>query len=205
MQGKSILSRLVCVILSVLLLSLCTNLGQAQKKARRKQSEETPNERFYRKGGKSTKSAIIVQEGALTTATITQERNLALYDDGGHSNCRGGLVQFHGENDSDFSSKKCIIPKVRDFLWQHWQEKKRGYVRISFDTVDAVSTSHIFVEPDPNGRWHVVWRIVRHSEEITDLPDIISVERAKHERTDYGGGSYILVFRDDEGGEMQRL
>jgi hypothetical protein len=195
----------VSVALSVFLLGLCADLAQAQRKARRKQSEETPNERFYRKGGKSTKADIIVQAGALTTATIIQERNLALYDDGGHSNCRAGMVRFRSENASDFSSENCSISKVRDFLWQHWQEKKRGYVRISFDSVDAVSTSHIFVEPDQNGRWHVVWRIVRHSEEITDLPDIISIERAKHKRTDYRGGSYILVFRNDEGGEMQRL
>ncbi len=200
MQSRII--KLFSLILATLIF-VGFDITQAQKKRARR--EETPNERFYRKGGKSTEAEIIVQKGQLTTAAIAQKRDLSLYDDGGHSNCRAGLVSFQGEDDADFNLENCRIPEVRDFIWEHWQSKRRGYVRISFDSVDAVSTSHIFIEPDQNGRLHVAWRIVRHSGEITDIPDIISIERAEPGKMDRGGGSYVLVFKDRDGEEEERL
>jgi hypothetical protein len=198
-------SRTIILPFLILIALLLVGLGITQAQKKRAQRQETPNERFYRKGGKSTKAAIIVQNGQLTTAAIAQGRDLSLYDDGGHANCRAGMVRFQGESAADFNSENCRILKVRDFIWEHWQNKRKGYIRISFDSVDAVSTSHIFVEPDQNGKWHVAWRIVRHFGEITDITDIISVERAEPKRTDRGGGSYVLVFKDRDGDEEERL
>ena len=81
-----------------------------------KKKDETPNERFYRKGGKETKADITVRSGELTTLNIAQQRDLVLYDDGGHINCRLGMVQYRGETDADFNSERCRLPKLRDFV-----------------------------------------------------------------------------------------
>lgn len=60
--------------------------------------------------------------------------------------------------------------KIRDFIWQHWNEKRRGYIKMTTDMVDWVTTDHIFIEPDQEGQWHVAWK----SAYISLLPGGIS-------------------------------
>jgi hypothetical protein len=174
-----------------------------------KRRDETPAERFYRKGGKETKADVVVDHGALTTANIAQQRDLTIYDDGGHINCRLGMVRYAGETASDFSAERCQLPKLRNFMFEHWVAKKRGYVRISFDSVDAVSTSHLFIEPDGDGKWHVAWRIARHNNKITDIPDVRSLRQRPATRADIEcrckPGDTVLSFIDADGDEIQRL
>jgi hypothetical protein len=156
--------------------------------------EETPNQRFYRKGGSEIPAQVIRKRyDELTADGIAEGRDLVLYDDGGYFDCRSYYpAKDHGV---------CDEGKVRDFIWSHWQEKRRCYVRITYSSVDAVSTSHIFVEPNAQGQWHVAWRIVRHSNEITNIPDIVNIELVNGE----SGKSSYLVFKDNEGDEMQRI
>jgi hypothetical protein len=154
-------------------------IAHAQKKTIRTQREETSAQKFKRKGGKESKSKIIYQDGELTTANIASGRDLKQYGGGGHFDCRK-WTRPQGAAQTD-----CDTPQVRDFIWQHWQDKRRGYIRITFDTVDAVSTAHIFIEPNQQGIWHVAWRWARHSGEITDLPEIVSVERVTPEKNRY--------------------
>jgi hypothetical protein len=66
--------------------------------------------------------------------------------------------------------------RARSFLWEHWRDKKPGYLTITGSSVDATSTSHIFIEEDDRGRWRVAWRIVRHTGHIDDLPTYYGVE-----------------------------
>jgi hypothetical protein len=174
-----------------------------------KRRNETPSERFYRKGGKETKAKVFVDHGALATSDIAQKRNLTIYDDGGHINCRLGMVLYSGETANDFSRERCQLSKLRDFVWEHWQTKKRAYIRISFDSVDAVSTSHLFIEPDRDGQWHVAWRIARHTNEITDIPEIRAIRQRPATREDIEcrchPGTILLSFIDWEGDEIQSL
>ena len=196
------MSKFLSSVTTIMLLVSGVSLSQAQK-SKRTQREETPAERFYRKGGKETKAKIISEKGELTTSDIAQERGLSLYDSGGHFNCRSWIPA------QDDPKPNCDIPKVRDFIWQHWENKQRAYIRITFDSVDAVSTSHIFIEPDQNGKWHVAWRIVRHLGEITDIPDIRSIKQRRATREDFEcnckPGTMILSFIDWEGDEIQAL
>jgi hypothetical protein len=90
----------------------------------------------------------------LTNADLVQRRDLKLYNDGGHFDCRDLAL-------SDTVPRNCDLPKARDFIWKHWQQKRRGYIRVTFDSVDTMSTSHIFVEPDDHGVWVVVWRVAQ--------------------------------------------
>jgi hypothetical protein len=46
---------------------------------------------------------------------------------------------------------------------------------LTLSSVDATSTSHVFVEPDEAGRWRVYWRIVRRHSEVDDVPTAYGV------------------------------
>ena len=96
----------------------------------------------------------------------------------------------------------CSASKIRDFVWTHWQSQAKGYLVITYNSVDAVSTSHIFIEPSHDGKWHVAWRIVRHMGVVHDVPDIVRVEKTKPARDKT---PFILILRDKEGDEVQRL
>src|SRR5262245_20959770 len=80
--------RAIIIILAVL--STCFSSegheGYVQKTSKR---TETPNERFERKGGRSITTEITVkQNGEVTAAIIAKERDVRLYDQGGHFDCR---------------------------------------------------------------------------------------------------------------------
>jgi hypothetical protein len=196
-------------LLALVTLSLVAIVALAFAVESQKRRTETPNERFYRLGGKETKANVVLDRGALTTSSITQQRDLTLYDDGGHTNCRVGLVRYRGETDRDFGAELCQLSKLRDFVWEHWQSHKRGYVRVSFDSVDAVSTAHLFIEPGSDGKWHVAWRFARHNNTITDVPDIRSIRQRPAIGSDVECrckvGDTVLSFLDSEGSEIEVL
>ena len=137
-------------------------------------------------------------------AGITQGRDLSVYDQGGREGCDLVLA-------SDASRCEDSYKKARAFIWTHWQEQRRGYIIVRFASVDAVSDSHIFIEPDEGGAWHVVWRIERvlqmgHSGEVDDVPDLRSVERREARGADFQQvGTLILVFKDKDGKEIETL
>src|SRR3954447_11703389 len=157
---------------------------------------ETANQKFYALGGKTTAAEIAVRGGhELTADNIAQGRDLSAYDQGGSFDCRQWTVERR---------RRCSLVAIRTFLWNHWHQKRRGYVRITFDSVDAQSTNHIFVEPAADGSWHVAWRIARHTNEITDVPDITSVAWEPRTRIDLRGAR-VLVFRHSDHSEIERL
>jgi hypothetical protein len=137
--------------------------------------------------------------------TPTQGRDLSAYDQGGRFGC--GIVRK-----SEFPACLESIARARSFLWEHWSQKRRAYTIVELGSVDAVSDSHIFIEPDETGAWHVVWRIERVvcmncSGEIDQVPDIRSIERAEAEESfDYvTAGTRVLIFKDKDGKEIERL
>lgn len=200
---KKLLSRFIVVILvllfggiTTLLLPTCRTFQTTSKQSLVQTSptptnkNETPNEKFKRKGGKITEVSVITKaDGELTTENIEQDRDLSLYDKGGYFNC-------NSFQNIDRETCKKNERAARDFIWQHWKEKRQGYLSITYNSIDAVSTSHIFIEPKKQGSWHVAWRIVRHSDEVNDMPDLVAVERIENAE---GKNSYSLVFRDKDG------
>ena len=139
-----------------------------------------------------TKTKLLMHGRELMTADIAQARDMSLYDDGGHWDCRE-------HSSSDTSPRNCDLPKVRDFIWEHWQKKQRAYIRVTVDSVDTMSTSHIFVEPGDHGLWHVAWRIAQARGNgpsvVLDVPEIVAVERADSK----------LIFKARDGSRQEHL
>src|ERR1700730_16343764 len=76
-----------------------------------------------------------------TKETSTAGRGLATYALGGRLGCKTPLIR---------ESRRCqsSLRKVRDFIWSHWGDKKRGYVVVTITSPDAASDVHMFIEPD---------------------------------------------------------
>ena len=87
---------------------------------------------------------------ALTTAASLlaqgQERDLTRYDHIGPYN----LVKFAATPKTDQ-----VEGEVRDFLWNHLQEHRRGTVTITHQYVEGVIRAAYFVELDRRGRWGI--------------------------------------------------
>jgi hypothetical protein len=137
-----------------------------------------------------TEAKLLMHGRELMTADIAQARDMSLYDDGGHFDCRT-------HSSSDTSPRNCDLPKVRDFIWEHWQKKQRGYIRVTADSVDTMSTSHIFVEPNAHGVWHAAWRVAQDrangSSVIRDLSEFVSITRVDSK----------LAFRAADGSQTE--
>lgn len=124
--------------------------------------DELPIDRFARKGGRETNAAVRMEKGLLTVTGIGQGRDLSLYE----------RANFGSATDYDENANA----DARVFLWEHWTKQKPGYLTLTGSSVDATSTSHIFIELDEAGRWRVAWRIVRHNGLIHDLPTYYRVD-----------------------------
>ena len=128
----------------------------------------------------------------LTIEGITQERDMSQYDQGGHIFCCHRI--------DDRKNIRSEEKFVRDFIWQHWTEKKRGYIRLSYTGADNSWTTHYFIEPNENSEWIVVWKwLYQHSmpeynQPIKDgfgiVEQVESLERK---------GDWVLVFKPKYG------
>jgi hypothetical protein len=79
------------------------------------------------------------------------QRDLSRYERLGPL-CVSGVPTFREDAES----------KVRRFLWEHWVEKRPGYVIATFHTVEGKpGTSLIFVGPDGEGAWRIEVRYQR--------------------------------------------
>jgi hypothetical protein len=136
---------------------------------------------------KYTKARVFLnQQNDLTAKNVTQNRNLNNYDNGGSFDCRKNWMRRL--NIQGRLEGLCDENRIRDFVWQQWTTKKRGYVIANYFYIDAGWTHHIFIEPDNNGIWCIRWRIVRYSaisgtyDGILDDPKIVSVEKIVEKR-----------------------
>lgn len=135
----------------------------------------------------------------ITKEEIIQNRDLSLYDKGGEfSDCYYSL----GEE------RKCNAnkAKARNFIWEYWQSKKRAYIVITFSSCDWSNNAHIFIEPDENDKWHIVWiwEIANSSTANLDEIDIFSVTHKSIAKDNYEHqfGKYALSFLDKNGEQV---
>ena len=169
--------RKIILVIYILFLPLCTNAQDVL----------------------TTKTEITFTEtGELTSKDITQNRDMAQYDKGGHFDCHGWDKE---------PKDVCDEKKVRNFIWQHWTEKKRGYIRVTYGSVDARSTSHIFIEPDEKGEWYIARRIARshmlpgHNNIVHDILGLIVVERVEGK----GKDDWSIVIKRSPGNIVYKI
>lgn len=104
-----------------------------------------------------------------------------------------------------YGAEQDIERRVKDFIWQHWKEKRRGFVIVTFHSIEGEpSTSFMFIEPDAEGRWHVDTKIerrlfdwnIRQPRRQTNGYTAHSVKRVPGNE---GRPIYQLVFMDERG------
>jgi hypothetical protein len=84
---------------------------------------ETRNQKFYALGGKQTPAKIIVRGRELTTDDTAQGRDLSTHDDGGFFDCS----DYWNKPSKDYYK----FSAIRKFIWRHWGQKQRGYIRVN--------------------------------------------------------------------------
>lgn len=128
---------------------------------------ELPNAEFTRQGGRTTRAKVWHQGAALMVADVAQGRDVQRYDRL-ELEAAGPMTVVQQRSDP-------VLPQARSFLWERWRDRKPAYLILTLHSVDATSTSHVFIEEDDAGRWRVYWRIVRHHNEVDDLPTAYDV------------------------------
>lgn len=139
-----------------------------------------------------------------TVEELVENRDLSLYDSGGEfSNCFN-----HGFSDCEFRKCEQRQSEARKFIFEHWKEKKRGYIVYECSGIDSVSTTHIFVEPDNNGEWSIVLRSAGdlRDQNIRETRGFSAKhKRAKSEDYPFYIGTKFLIILNENGGEADRF
>ena len=81
----------------------------------------------------------------------------------------------------DAQSRANIEAEVREFLWNHWKQRRLGYVRVTrYSKEGEPSASSYFVEPDEKSVWQIAVKIDR------TLLDRGGSKSQRHESVEYG-------------------
>jgi hypothetical protein len=134
---------------------------------------------------RETRLAVRYVDGAFTIDGVAQGRPLDLYE-------RLDLTQTTLSHQEE---RDALRARAREFIWDRWQRYRRAYIVFTQTTVDWISTSHIFIEPDETGRWRVAWRILQENASL--LPR----EVTPHEPTGIirDQPTFYVVERVDDG------
>ena len=102
------------------------------------------------------------------------------------------------------------VAKARDFIWQHWQQHRAGYVVLKLRNKEGeLTTSQIFIEPNETGEWRVV---IEEESEIRDRRLLTDPKRTGEiiyrnrkfeayelEQININKKSYFLQYKDRNG------
>jgi hypothetical protein len=145
--------------------------------------------------------AAVAQEGTPldhdpTVREMAGSRDLKSYDDGGEVY----EMRMDGKQ----------LSALRAFIWDHWKQKKRGFVCFTDSYIDSGNKAFIFIDLGDAGS-RIVIRSVHYwagggvvRRDLFERPDVVVLEQAKPAKDDYGG-DYVLVFRDKDGKTVKRL
>lgn len=125
------------------------------------------------------------------------QRDLSLYDQAG---------PFALSRELAPTARRAVLSQIRSFLWDHWQQRRRGYLTMS--TPDAIGrsiASRFYVEPAENGNWCIrletagkveTFRVVEQVEVPEDGPPILNAAPGQRGR---GSGSTGLHLKESAG------
>lgn len=111
----------------------------------------------------------MIQNSSLQQAKM---RDLSRYDKAG---------PYTIELNLDAQARANIEAEVREFLWNHWQQRRLGYVSVTrYSKEGEPSASSYFVEPDGKSVWLIAVKIDRK------LVDRGGSKSQRHESVEYG-------------------
>lgn len=133
--------------------------------------------------------------------TIFQDRDLSVYDFGGQI--------AHCYNNFSIPAKECQLSEIqaREFIYKHWQQKKRAYIILGCN--GHCKEYYVFIEPDINGFWRIVWRAEFSDFERDfstnilneDITSVVYKIAKEDEFSSYEVGTKYLSFLDKSGKE----
>ncbi len=131
----------------------------------------------------------------ITQAELIQDRDLSHYTLGKtFSNC---LVEL-----SEFKNCEKQTIKARNFIYNNWKANKRAYIVYEWTGVDTGSDTHIFIEPDENGKWTIALRSTgdfRYQKKVIEDRGI-SLRYKKATKNDpFEQGTFYLSVLDKNG------
>jgi hypothetical protein len=143
----------------------------------------------------ATASATTLRRGLRSTSTLqghegreakirkklVGERDLTLYDDGGLFEVRYGLEvgTYFSPDSPTFKQSIKANADARQFIWDHWTQRRRAYLRVLFTDIDWSSMTHVFIEPDTKGNWSILWSEVLRGDKIRHTTPITGIKRVK--------------------------
>jgi hypothetical protein len=75
------------------------------------------------------------------------KRALATYDQAG---------PYELSNDLHPHDADKMLAEIRGFLWEHWEQRRHGVIKVTFFSIEGDQTSSsFFVEPDAKGSWRL--------------------------------------------------
>jgi hypothetical protein len=110
--------------------------------------------------------------------------------------------------------------ELRDFVWRHWHERRRGYAVVTeIGVVHPVPCTSTFkIQPNDDGKWHIEKRTKcgkwRSKTDRSVIHSVLRLERDRNgHRTDgvlpnaadVPPESYVLVLRDQAGEIVREL
>ena len=179
---------------------------------------------FYQAGDRDVRTRILVDlyrepEG------IELDRKMSQYDEGGvvehcfreedyPEQLENAGIEVVGRRVFSRWTRECIVEneRARQFIWEHWQSKRNGYIQLNFYCPDCETVDHVFIEPDEHGDWRITIRRflgyqpdgihIRASEsQAYNLKSRLATAEDKPFRP----ASEILIFVDQFGNEIGSL
>jgi len=130
--------------------------------------------------------------------SAVENRDLSLYDVAPEAkNCSWMQNAERGE---------CLIERqrARQFIYEHWRLKKRGYISVEFSCADCDPIVHYFIEPNENGTWRIASTLEDDRFPLHKWEDAFDVRyrRATAREREAESSSNVLSFLDRSGKEI---
>jgi hypothetical protein len=122
--------------------------------------------------------------GKITEQVILEGRDLSIYEKADTDQC---------------GTRDCMERKMREFIWQHWENKKRGYISRSTQGMDITNSYHIFIEPNDQGEWFINWKSASKKamlgNDLFEILELVPVKKINNRNRKY---ELELINKDGE-------
>lgn len=128
---------------------------------------------------------------------IINGRDLSVYEEGGY------IESCFAIDENELAGCLRQREAARRFIFDHWAERRRGYIQVGHPCVDCSPVDHIFIEPGSDGEFRIVITLENGAPPRTQEGVRVKFRRAnKEEKWRTTNSARILVFVDQNGKEI---